>query len=75
MVRLFVVLTAAGSGTRLGCGMPKALVPVAGRPLLEWALKGLPSCDFVVVNAPSAQLDRFQSVSYTHLTLPTTPYV
>ena len=62
MVRLFVVLTAAGSGTRLGCGMPKALVPVAGRPLLEWALKGLPSCDFVVVNAPSAQLDRFQSV-------------
>ena len=61
-MRLFVVLTAAGSGTRLGCDMPKALVPVAGRPLLEWALQGLPSCDFVVVSAPSAQLDRFQSV-------------
>lgn len=57
-----MVLTAAGSGTRLGCGMPKALVPVADRPLLEWALQGLPSCDFVVVSAPSAQLDRFQSV-------------
>lgn len=57
-----MVLTAAGSGTRLGCDMPKALVPVADRPLLEWALKGLPSCDFVVVSAPSAQLDCFQSV-------------
>lgn len=57
-----MVLTAAGSGTRLGCDMPKALVPIANRPLLEWALKGLPSCDFVVVSAPSAQLDRFQSV-------------
>ena len=56
-----MVLTAAGSGTRLGCDMPKALVPVAGRPLLEWALQGLPSCDFVVVSAPSAQRDRFQS--------------
>lgn len=62
MVRLFVVLTAAGSGTRLGCDMPKALVPVADRPLLEWALKGLPSCDFVVVSAPLEQVDRFQSV-------------
>lgn len=57
-----MVLTAAGSGTRLGCNMPKALVPVAGRPLLEWALEGLPSCDFVVVSAPLEQLDRFQSV-------------
>ena len=57
-----MVLTAAGSGTRLGCNMPKALVPVAGSPLLEWALEGLPSCDFVVVSAPLEQLDRFQSV-------------
>lgn len=57
-----MVLTAAGSGTRLGCDMPKALVPVADRPLLEWALKGLPSCDFVVVSAPLEQVDRFQSV-------------
>lgn len=57
-----MVLTAAGSGTRLGCDMPKALVPVAHRPLLEWALKGLPSCDFIVVSAPLEQLDLFQSV-------------
>lgn len=58
------MLTAAGSGTRLGCDIPKALVPIANRPLLDWALKGLPSCDFVVVSAPAAQLDRFQSVVY-----------
>lgn len=57
-----MVLTAAGSGIRLGCDIPKALVPIANRPLLDWALKGLPSCDFVVVSAPAAQLDRFQSV-------------
>ncbi|MGL3808102.1 2-C-methyl-D-erythritol 4-phosphate cytidylyltransferase [Paeniglutamicibacter sp. R2-26] len=33
-----VIVVAAGSGTRLGYGMPKALVPLDGRPLLEHAL-------------------------------------
>ena len=32
------VVTAAGLGTRLGYAVPKALVPVAGRPLLAHAL-------------------------------------
>lgn len=32
------VLVAGGSGTRLGHVLPKAFVPVAGRPLLAWAL-------------------------------------
>ena len=49
---LAVVVVAAGSGTRLGYGMPKALVPVAGRPLLQWALgtvrEALPAADVVV---------------------------
>lgn len=36
-----MILVAAGSGTRLGYGMPKALVPLAGRPLLEHALDSL----------------------------------
>lgn len=39
--RLAVILVAAGSGTRLGYGIPKALVPLAGRPLLEHALDGI----------------------------------
>jgi 2-C-methyl-D-erythritol 4-phosphate cytidylyltransferase len=33
-----VVLAAAGSGKRLGAGGPKAIVEVAGRPLLAWSL-------------------------------------
>jgi len=33
-----IVVVAAGAGTRLGAGMPKALVPVGGRPLLAHAL-------------------------------------
>lgn len=34
-----VVIVAAGSGERLGADRPKALVPVAGRPMYEWSLR------------------------------------
>ncbi len=33
-----VVIVAAGSGSRLGADIPKALVPLAGRPLVAWAV-------------------------------------
>jgi 2-C-methyl-D-erythritol 4-phosphate cytidylyltransferase len=49
------VIVAAGSGQRLAAGMPKALVPLHGRPLLAWALDALaghPDIDSVVVVAP-----------------------
>lgn len=36
-----VVVVAAGSGSRLGYGLPKAQVPVAGKELLRWALEGV----------------------------------
>jgi 2-C-methyl-D-erythritol 4-phosphate cytidylyltransferase len=32
------VIAAAGSGQRLGAGGPKAFVPLAGRPLVEWSI-------------------------------------
>lgn len=35
------MLAAAGSGQRLGAGGPKALVEVAGRPLIAWSLAAL----------------------------------
>ncbi|MDQ2940471.1 MAG: 2-C-methyl-D-erythritol 4-phosphate cytidylyltransferase [Actinomycetota bacterium] len=34
-------MAAAGSGERLGAGGPKALVELAGRPLLDWSLDAL----------------------------------
>jgi 2-C-methyl-D-erythritol 4-phosphate cytidylyltransferase len=35
------LIVAAGRGERLGAGVAKALVPLAGRPLLSWSLDGL----------------------------------
>ena len=32
---------AAGSGSRLGASIPKAFVPVAGRPMIEWSVDAL----------------------------------
>jgi 2-C-methyl-D-erythritol 4-phosphate cytidylyltransferase len=48
-------LVAAGSGNRLGAGGPKALVEVAGKPLVAWALEALASAasiEGIVVAAP-----------------------
>lgn len=35
------LLVAAGSGERLGAGVPKAFVALAGRPMLEWSVEAL----------------------------------
>lgn len=57
------VLTAAGSGTRLGCEVPKALVELSGRPLVWWAARGLRAggVGTIVVTAPAASLDEFRA--------------
>lgn len=48
------VLTAAGSGSRLGLDVPKALVPVAGTPMVRWAASSLAAmCGRIVVTAPA----------------------
>jgi 2-C-methyl-D-erythritol 4-phosphate cytidylyltransferase len=41
------VIAAAGSGERLGAGGPKAFVPLAGRPMVEWSLEALRACGAV----------------------------
>jgi len=35
------LIVAAGSGERLGAGRPKALVELAGRPLVQWSIDAL----------------------------------
>ena len=49
------MIAAAGSGQRLGAGGPKAFVPLAGRPMVEWsiaAFRAAPSVRSIVVACP-----------------------
>jgi len=41
------LIVAAGRGERLGSGRPKALVTLAGRPMLEWSIAALQALDAV----------------------------
>ena len=55
-----VVVVAAGSGTRLGAGIPKAFVRVGGRSLLAHAvdrIAGLPSLAGLIVVLPADAID------------------
>jgi 2-C-methyl-D-erythritol 4-phosphate cytidylyltransferase len=58
------IVAAAGSGLRLGAELPKALVPLAGRPLVCWAVDALRAggVDEVVVAVPRAQRQDFAAV-------------
>lgn len=54
-----VLIVAAGSGERLGAGVPKALVELGGQPILDWAVwafVGHPGIDSVIVLAPPESL-------------------
>jgi 2-C-methyl-D-erythritol 4-phosphate cytidylyltransferase len=49
------LIVAAGRGERLGAGRPKALVELAGRPLVQWsvdALRAVPAIERIVVALP-----------------------
>jgi 2-C-methyl-D-erythritol 4-phosphate cytidylyltransferase len=41
------VIAAAGSGQRLGAGGPKAMIEVAGRPMLDWSLEAFGAAETV----------------------------
>src|SRR5262245_49643214 len=54
-MRTDAIVVAGGSGTRMGAGMPKAFMPLAGRPMLAWslaALDGAPEVDGIVLAVP-----------------------
>ncbi len=54
------LIVAAGRGERLGSDRPKALVPLAGRPMLDWsvcALRAVPAIGRIVVALPAGELD------------------
>jgi 2-C-methyl-D-erythritol 4-phosphate cytidylyltransferase len=53
------LIVAAGRGERLGSGRPKALVPLAGVPMLEWsvrAMRAVRAIERIVVALPSDAL-------------------
>ncbi len=60
-----VIVPAAGAGTRLGAGEPKALRLLAGAPLLVHAVRRLracPSVGIVVVAAPAGSVPAFAAL-------------
>ena len=58
------IVAAAGSGLRLGADLPKALVPLSGRPLVCWAVDTLRAGGVaqVVVAVPAAEREAFAAV-------------
>ncbi len=55
------MIAAAGSGQRLGAGGPKALVTLAGRPMVEWSIeacRAAASIGAIVVAAPPGEEER-----------------
>lgn len=59
-------MVAAGSGTRLGGGRPKAFVELAGASILERCLRGVCSAAEpaqLIVVAPAAQLDEARAIA------------
>jgi 2-C-methyl-D-erythritol 4-phosphate cytidylyltransferase len=59
--KIDAIIVAAGSGTRLGFSMPKAFVPLHGKPILLWSLKQFLSfalVDKVILVVPEDLIDK-----------------
>lgn len=65
-----VVVVAAGSGTRLGAGLPKAFVPLAGRTLLAHSLgavRGMGEPAQTIVVAPADREEEARAIAVSAL--------
>ncbi len=61
-IRAAAIVVAAGSGQRLGANQPKALVELAGTPLIVRAVRGIidsGTARTIVITAPQAHVDEF----------------
>src|SRR4051794_20727073 len=64
--RATAVVPGAGSGERLGTGVPKALVGLAGRPMVAWCLAALDSAESIgeaVIAAPPGSEQEMQRIA------------
>jgi 2-C-methyl-D-erythritol 4-phosphate cytidylyltransferase len=64
--RVAAIVAAAGSGDRLGGDTPKALVELAGRPLMAWSLAALAASkavEEVVIAAPDGYEEEIAAVA------------
>ena len=75
----YIIVQAGGKGTRLQYltrNRPKALVPVDNLPMLYHLFRKYPDKRFIIIaDYRKEVLRRYLSVSYTHLTLPTSHLV
>lgn len=63
-----LLIPAAGSGTRLAAGVPKAFAPLVGRPLLAHAVEGAVRSgviDAIVIAAPSSLIEDARRIAKT----------
>jgi 2-C-methyl-D-erythritol 4-phosphate cytidylyltransferase len=66
MARVAAIVAAAGSGDRLGGNTPKALIELAGRPLIAWSLAALAASkavEEVVIAAPDGYEEEIAAVA------------
>ena len=55
------IIAAAGSGLRFGADLPKALIQLGDKTLIEHAVAAIsPAVDEVIVTAPASHLSQFQ---------------
>jgi len=64
------IIAAAGSGVRFGAEIPKALIQLGNRTLLEHAVAAIsPTVDQIIVTAPATHLSQFQALLGSSVTV------